>query len=206
MEAWQLRRQDLIPFASTYPISTASIPSPISYSEAALHAHSLVVRRTETTPPIVPRFPVGSWAIDTLGELHQLREYALDDPRLHFPEGDPYGRFRPWLPRQRWVIEKYISWLLAGHEPPPLTGIEMENWRIKIAEGHHRAEALVEVGRRTCQIWVAVLFIQPENGFGRGLTHELAVQAALREGKPVPHEVLTDYPRFIRKGHIYLWP
>lgn len=207
MEAWHIRQCDLIPFANTYPVPTIPMPAPISYTEAALHAHSLATRQMESTPPIVARFPVGSWAVDAFGELHQLREYLLNDPRLHFPEGDPYGRFRPWPPsRDPWVIEKYVSWLLAGHEPPPLTGIEMENWRIKVAEGHHRAEALVRAGRRTCQIWVAALYIQPENGFGRGLTHELAVYAALRKGKFVPHEVLVDYPQFRQKGQGYSWP
>jgi hypothetical protein len=199
IEAWQVRKGNLIPYAHIHPIPTVALPPVASYTEAGLHAHSLSVRCLEITPPIVPRFPVGSWVVDTFGELSQLREYALDDPQLSFPEGDPCKKFCPWPPRQRWVVEKYHSWLLLGSEPPPLIGIEMESGRIKIVEGHHRAEALVEGGRSKCQIWVAAIYIRPETGSGSGFTHELAVSTALHKGMLVPYEVLADYPHL--KSH-----
>jgi hypothetical protein len=193
VEAWQVRKSDLIPFADTQPTPRVAIPSPTSYLESDLHAHAQLMRRMETVPPIVPRFPVGSWAVHRSGELYHLREYSLFDPRLRFPEGDPFGQFVPWPPsRQTWVVEKYITWLRAGHEPPPLTGLETEYRNITIEGGHHRAEALVKAGRNTCLIWVAVIFIRPDQS-GIGLTHELAVMQALHERKPVPYEVLVEY-------------
>jgi len=97
------------------------------------------------------------------------------------------------------VVEKYVAWLCAGHEPPPLTGLETEHHNITIEEGHHRAESLVKAGRDTCLVWVDVISIQPGCS-GTGLTHEAAVRQALRERKPVSYEVLGEYPHLLQKA------
>lgn len=212
MEIWQMRRAQLIPWDSTRPVPSVPLPPLTAFSEADLDAHAQRVRQIETAPPMVPEFPPGSWAIDRYGELYQLRFYRLDDPVLWFPEGDPFGRFRPWnVRRHPEVIEKYLGWLSAGYEPPPLTGIESEKRRIKIQEGHHRAETLVRAGRSVSLIWVSPVALLP-SGYGTGLTHQVAVEQALREEKPIPREVLADYAHLsafshsaYKKGQLYSW-
>jgi hypothetical protein len=193
-EPWQLTRAQLVPFAATYPVSHLQDDGPASYSEADLHAYSLWRRRNEDVPPAVPVFPLGTWAVDRFESLWQLRAYLLSDPLLVFPEGDPYGGRTGYPPQQYpWLVDKYVSWLLAGSSPPPLHAIEMEGGRLKITQGHHRAAALVRVGREESPIWVSVAYRKP-SGFLTDLTHAIAVELAVREGRNVPPAVLADYP------------
>ena len=193
VEPWQLRRSELVPYSSTYPVSHLVDDGPASYSEADLHAYTLWRRLHETEPPTVPFFAVGTWSVDRFEALYQLRRYRLDDPVLFFQEGDPFRRDTRWPPRQlEWLIEKYLSWLAAGHEPPPLRGCEMERGRIRVQDGYHRAAALVRALRQETLMWVSVGYTKP-NGFMTDLTHRIAIEEALRAGRPVPTSVLEDY-------------
>jgi hypothetical protein len=193
-EIWQLTRAELVPFAQTYPISHLRDDGPASYSEADLHAYSLWRRRNELVPPVVPVVPVGTWAVDRFDSLWHLCVYHLSDPLLVFPEGDPYGGRTGYPPQQQpWLVEKYASWLQEGHEPPPFHAAEMEGGRIKVTEGHHRAAALVRVGRAEALIWVSVAYRKP-SGFLTDLTHAIAVELAVQEGRDVTSAVLADYP------------
>lgn len=201
IEPWQLRRAELVPFASTYPISRLADAGPTSYSEADLHAYTLWRRLHETEPPGVPSFQVGTWSVDRFDALYQLRRYRLDDPALFFLEGDPYRRDSRRPPQQiEWLIEKYVSWLAAGHEPPPLRGCEMEKGRIRVQDGHHRAAAQVRAAREEMLMWVSVACTKP-GGFMTDLTHRLAIEEALRAGKPVPLAVLEDYSDLAARSH-----
>jgi hypothetical protein len=198
IEPWQLGRAQLIPFASTYPLSYLQDEGPSSYSEAGLHAYSLWRRRNETIPPQVPVFPVGTWAIDAFDCLWHLRRYCLHDPCLFFPEGNPYSgsAARTSSAQYPWLVEKYAAWLRAGHEPPPLTACEMETGRIRVLEGHHRATSLVLAGRHESLLWVSLAYCKP-SGFCTDLTHPIAVECALCRGEPVPPAVLAGYPHLL---------
>src|SRR5437773_4373620 len=110
MEIWQLRRTQNLPWERTFPVPTAVLPPLTGFSEADTSYHAQIVRRLEITPPLIPRIALGSWAIDHYGALYHLREYALDDPRLHFPEGDPYGHFIPCR------SEEHTSELQSHHD------------------------------------------------------------------------------------------
>jgi hypothetical protein len=194
VEPWQFRRAELVPYSSTSPISHLVDDGPASYSEADLHAYTLWRRLHESEPPTVPFFTVGTWSFDRFEALYQLRRYALSDPALYFPEGDPFASVRDWPSgRLAWLVEKYLCWLCAGNEPPPLRGCEMESGRIRIQDGHYRAASQVRAGRTETQMSVSVSYTKP-GGFVTDLTHRVAVEEALRAGKPVPLAVLEDYP------------
>jgi len=200
-EPWQLRRAEIVPYSSTYPVSHLVDDGPASCSEADLHAYTLWRRLHETLPPAVPYFTVGTWSIDRFEALYQLRRYRLDDPALFFQEGDPFRRDPRWPSQQLdWLIEKYVSWLAAGNEPPPLRGCEMERGRIRVQDGYHRAAALVRAARAETLIWVSVACTKP-SGFMTDLTHRLAIEEALRAGKPVPLAVLEDYSELAARSH-----
>jgi hypothetical protein len=194
IEPWRLCRAELVPYSSTYPVSHLGDEGPVSYSEADLHAYTLWWRLHEVEPPHVPSFPPGTWSVDRFEALYQLRSYALSDPTLYFPEGDPFACEREWPARRLvWLVEKYLCWLRAGNEPPPLRSCEMENGRIRIQDGHYRAAAQVRAGRTETLIWVSAAYTKP-SGFVTDLTHRVAVEGALRAGRPVPPTVLEDYP------------
>jgi hypothetical protein len=188
LEPWQVAKKDLIQYSDTRPKAKYTPDESGGYSEAEMNARSIRNRNAETEPPTVNQFPVGSWGVDSTGELMQLREYALDDPRLIFPEGRP-------SPGNQ-VVQKYLGWMREGSEPPPLTGLETEKGNIKIQEGHHRAAAIQANGGNTVKVWTTVTQNRPlGNGqvMPEGITHAQAVERAVAAGKPVPPEVLADY-------------
>lgn len=177
-EPWEVPPSQLVSYAETIPQHEHIIPEATGGSEAELYEHTLKARRAQTKPPIVRHFPIGSWGIDSTGELTQLREFEFSDPRLIFIEGFPKNQF----------VDLYAEWIQAGHEPPPMRALETEKGNIKIQEGHHRAAALKQVGRTKFLAWVSIT-----QGI-RGLTHEQVVRQALKAGKNVPTEVLVAYP------------
>jgi len=132
--SWQVPRAELLPLEQTYPVSVVQDTGPRSYAEADLYAYAVSYRRRETSPPTIPRFPLGTWCIDTMNGLWQLRRYALRD--LWFlPQNNPYatqddrGYFSDVWP---WVMQKYVYWLKEGNEPPPLRGIETRDGSIRV--------------------------------------------------------------------------
>jgi hypothetical protein len=188
-EPWQVPKSELVPYKETVPQPRYTPDTSGGYSEAEIHERSLRNRAAETEPPIVKQFPTGSWGTDSTGELMQLREYRLDDPKLIFPE---------WLPSSGHpTVQKYSEWMRAGSEPPPLTGLETEKGNIKIQEGHHRAAAIKANDGETVKVWTTITHNRPlGNGqvMPEGVTHAQSVSRALEAGKPVPAEVLADYP------------
>jgi hypothetical protein len=188
--AWRQRAADLLPIAATRPISMVSLPRPTSYSEEAMWEYSMRVRAAEVEPPTVPYFPILTWcAVGGDHALYQLRQYPLDDPALVYPEA---SQLRP-------LSEKYRRWIEEGSDPPPGRAVELQDGRVTVLDGHHRATALREAGHRTIQLWVGPSFSGP-NQFDAsltvwvGLTHRDAVALAVRAGRAVPDEVLADYP------------
>jgi hypothetical protein len=187
---WRLRAVDLLPMADTRPVGKVDVPPPRDYSEAALWEHTMRVRAAEKEPPEVTRFPIGTWcAVGPDHSLYELREYRLDDPAVIFPEGQG-----PTL-----LSTKYASWIADGSDPPPGLANELQDGRVSVTEGHHRAMALRQAGRRTVQFWVSPVVGRPNQFVPSlttwvGLTHRQAVHMAIEGGQEVPAEVLADYP------------
>lgn len=196
-EPWQVTKDQLIPFAQTQPISSVPDAGPRSFSEADLAAYTAERRQREQEPPQVPCFPVGTWSLDASEWLWQLEEVALRD--LQFVHGNPFDPATwDWFSDIRsLVVRKYVQWLRAGSEPPPLEAWQMASGRIMAVDGHNRGAALVQVGREYTLAWVSPAHLT-ESGRGVALTHRQAVEDALRAGKPVPAAVLGD-----QQGPVY---
>jgi len=186
-EPWQVRKSDLVPHDEMFPRPKKVQDMSGGYTEEQINARALRNRAAETEPPDVVRHPVGSWGRDADGELMQLREYSLNDPKLVFTES----------PGRNQTVEKYIGWIEKGSEPPPLRAVETEKGNIKIQEGNHRAAAIRATGGNKVKVWTAVTKNRPI-GQGQvmpeGVTHEAAIRNAMAEGRTIPPEILADYP------------
>ncbi|MES2136615.1 MAG: hypothetical protein V4502_06095 [Pseudomonadota bacterium] len=171
-DAAALPKSALVKYVDTVPKPVrAPEPETGGYSEEEMNARTLRYRAAEDQPPSVQHHAIGSWGEDSTGELMQLREYKLTDPRLQFPEG---------LPKNQ-TVAKYTDWINQGSKPPPLRGLETENGNIKIQEGHHRAAAIAATGGDTVPVWVTVTKNRPlGNGqvMPEGITYEQAQAAA----------------------------
>ncbi len=194
-----MTRAELLPFSQTAPVPRITVPGPASWSEADLAAHKIASIRRETLPPVVPQFPVGTWSLmeastaDRSGWLWHLEEHPLRD--LLFQHGNPFDPSTwDWFSDiHSLAVEKYVAWLKQGFEPPPLEVWQLKSGRLSVEDGHNRAAALVTVGREHTLAWVSY-YRQLPDGNWQTLTHRLAVEEALRAGKPVPGEVLAEYP------------
>jgi hypothetical protein len=194
LEPWQVRKQDLIPSGEQRPTRQSPVADTSEgYSEAEMHERTIRNRNAETVPPTFTQHPIGSYGTDASGELTQLRRHKLDDPNLIFPEGRP-------VPGNQ-TVEKYADWIRQGSAPPPGSALETEQGNTRVLEGHHRAEAIRQTGGTEFDAWTSLTQNVPigeREGevitSPRGVTHEDAVRQALAAGKPVPPEVLADYP------------
>jgi hypothetical protein len=138
---------------------TSSVPVPVleGCSEAAVHAHSLRVRAAEDRPPTFQRHPIGTIVryyaeAGRPQEYLEVREYALDDPRLGKLSETPV----------RDTVEKYAAWTRARSLPPPIRLYETVGGRLSIGDGHHRLAAARLAGQTTITAkvhptWVARL-------------------------------------------------
>lgn len=174
----RLSPDQLVPYEKTRPVASYTPDTSGGYSEAEMNARTIRNRNAETAPPQVQQFPVGSWGTDSTGELMQLREYALDDPHLIFPE----ERSGPNNP----TVQKYSDWINQGSEPPPLTGLETDKGNVKIQEGHHRASAIENTGGNTVKVWTTLTRNRP---IGQGQFMPEGVNP-----NAVPSDVLAKYP------------
>lgn len=193
-QPWEIPASDVVPYADTVPKPKYKPETKGGYSEEELHARSIRNRAAETEPPEVKRFPIGTWRLDSTGELSQLKRLSLDDSRVYFPEE---------LPNQRnQTVQKYIDWMRRlGEESPPVTALETDKGGIKISDGHHRVAAIKAMGGDSFEAWVtATKNVKRPSGavMPEGLTHERAVRTAIEEGKDVPAKVLADYPDLIK--------
>ncbi|NMD39091.1 MAG: DEAD/DEAH box helicase family protein, partial [Christensenellaceae bacterium] len=93
--------------------------------------------------------------------------------------------------RGRDDYKQYVEWAKQGIQPPPITvvrGIEDGNW---LSIDRRRLMAAKESGQKTILAWVSDTDMETAMPTP---THKSAVEQALKEGKPVPPEVLADYP------------
>lgn len=144
-------------------------------------AAGVQIASSRTTPARYPAVPLGAWKIDrSFRGIHgrfidQL--VALDPGGLLLPEGDytkpgynPEGR--------AWDAEHYAGWMREGHEPPPITVLEMESGALSVSDGHRRTAAAKMVGR-TIRAWISwTVDTDRLDSQGKpiktGLTYELA--------------------------------
>lgn len=146
------------------------------------------LRETELVPyedAIGRQHPIGTWAKDSAGDLMQLREVPIDDPRLQFPNGTP----NPRSPE----VQRLVEDIHAGNEPAPLIGLETGKGNIKILEGDHRAIAAQTAGRDKVKVWVSAT--DTRGALPESVNHAGAVERAIGEGKAVPAQVLADYQK-----------
>ena len=87
------------------------------------------------------------------------------------------------------VDPKLVAAYKNGEPVPPVELIPKGNGKYEIDEGHHRYLAAKEAGLKNVDAIIAKL---DENGNVR--THRQIVSDALSESKPVPPDVLKDYP------------
>jgi hypothetical protein len=123
--------------------------------EWALEALSNARRRAQETPPAFERQRPGTLALDSDGELLELRRFRLSDPR--FVATEPC--------RRNDTESKYEQWLRAGHPQPPGRAIENETGEVRLRDGHHRLCAAKGAGRRTFDAWVALTWKADRGGY-----------------------------------------
>jgi len=132
--------------------------------------------------------PIGSWRADPVtGGLEQLREVSVDELGFTEPEGGVRGRADYAL---------YVRWAKEGRQAPPINvvkGADSGKW---LSVNRRRVMAAQEVGQKTILAWVSDTDEQ-----GRpSPQHEDVIRQALAEGKPVPAEVLAEYPDLAKAG------
>lgn len=160
-------------------------------------------------PAEVDDIPLGTWKVDDTfqgyrgRDIEQLQE--LDPQSLALSEtlveGNEEGR--------GWDADRYAEWIKAGHQPPPINVVQMENGKYKVTDGHRRLAAAKKAGV-PIRAWVSpVVDTDDLDSEGKpikaGLTHEMAIERAARDGKAVPEDVLADHPthhegKFLRKS------
>lgn len=74
-------------------------------------------------------------------------------------------------------------------EPPPSPAKAKEPWEMNKAEWHDAEVAFYEENQKTFTPWYSSRYMQ-----GSEARHKSFVKKAIREGKPVPPEVLSEYP------------
>jgi len=166
-EPWQVPKSELVPYSKTVPKSKAKLETQGGWSEQEINARALANRLAETEPSEYEPYPIGAWGEDATGELMQLRVYDIDDPNLVYPESLP----------KNVTVDKYVEWIKEGSTPPPARAIETAEGKIKILDGHHRIAALKQSGHKKFATWVSI------TEGTRGVTHEQAVEKAIKEGK-----------------------
>ncbi len=127
--------------------------------------------------------PVGTWRMDrATGALEQLRLVNVNEITPMEPEGEVMDRED---------YKQYVEWAKQGIQPPPITvvkGIESGNW---LSVNRRRLMAAKEAGQETILAWASDTDMETSRPIP---SHKDVVEQALAEGKPVPAEVLADYP------------
>ena len=184
-EPWQMRRGDFLKEAD------------LRARERAVYfdANGKRLASSREAPSTAEQPPLGSWRIGTdstwnkYGDsIEQLREIPVEKVK---GSEDSFGR--------EGDVERYAGWLREGRLPPPIRAAEMPDGTFKIMDGHRRLLAHEKAGVATIRAWVAPegktgLLDPSGKDIGTDLTHQMVVKQALAEGKPVPPEVLAEYP------------
>lgn len=126
--------------------------------------------------------PDGTWRIDpVMGDMDRLRTVPIGD--LHFTEDTKD-------PGIRSSVESYAQMWKEGKRPNPPQVVQHVDGRL-MTMNRRRVLGAKAAGATHIQAWVSET--DPKSS-GPLHTHEGHVKAALAAGKPVPAEVLADYP------------
>jgi len=161
-----------------------------------------IIASSRTTPAKQSQLKVGTWRIEKsswnkYGDIiEQLREIEVSKIK----GSEDTGRDRTD------DVDRYADWIKEGKEPPLFRVAQLKDGTFKLGDGHRRLLAAKKAGLKTIKAWVALSAdtgLKDANGnvIDTDLTHQLAIKQALSEGKPVPAEVLKDYPD-LQKGKI----
>lgn len=188
---WQLRKSEIIPYHDTLPISRFVHVVPENYSEAEIHRVANLNRRSETTPPTVKHFRLGSWMALADGSLYHLRRLPLS--QVHrCEEKKPMS-----------IVRKYADWFSNGYRWPALHGVENVSGKIIITDGHHRLDAANLLELAFVDVWVNYIYWRPyfdgTGSYPSDWTHIKAIQLAQRMGITVDSAILADYPDLVLK-------
>ena len=210
MEIWEMTLADLPKYQDCIPKRQTPLTAPSSYSEADLHAHSLHARLTETVPPQVQRYPIGTWVASRhsnhlWGNLQASTGRIAEEHRVFQLLRMPLDclRVRETWPRPTETVHKYARWHEEGSLLPPIRVIEMpadSGVVMEIDDGHHRYDAAMLLGHTHIDAWVSYGVAHQEYGFEMlySVTYEYMLLAALRLGFDVPNHVLDAAPEVAR--------
>lgn len=116
--------------------------------------------------------PVGSFALDASEDtIHQLMMIPTESIII-----------RPENARRDVDIKTFRDYIQEGSPLPPLWA-DKTTKGIILEDGHQRLAAAKQLGLKQVPVWV-----------NEGETRKNLIQVAIQEGKPVPPEVLKDYP------------
>jgi len=155
-----------------------------------------VIASSRHVPNEIEHPPVGSWRIDDFNGMygHEVSQLRWLDPhdlelRESMVESNQEGR--------GWDAERYAEWAADGYRAPAICVIESDRGTLLVIDGHRRVAAAKALGRKV------LAWVSPAAETGKcdyhgkpmvtGLTHELAVRAALLDGKRVAPGLAARY-------------
>jgi hypothetical protein len=125
----------------------------------------------------------GTWAMEpgSANEVVQMRKY--DPKKLVVTEDETSGR--------KWHgFDAYQAWAKEGRQPPPIEVVRNADTGSLISMNRRRTLAARDAGRKLMG-W----FTETDRKTGRtAWKHREMVEAAVKDGRPVPDSVLSDYP------------
>ena len=140
----------------------------------------------ESEGPKPNKYKAGDWVIDSYGDNPYVYQLQYVDPKgLEFNEE---GETRERIVNMP-STQKYIEWAKQGIEPNPITIVLKDKDSRRFSTNRRRVVAAQEAGMKLIPAWVEM---------GR---HRDIIESAIAAGKPVPAEVLKDYPDLAAKAN-----
>ena len=152
---------------------TEAAKEPWEMTRADLEKRGKQGKRAKDSDALIDYGEVGEARITWGGEVEILQEIPIN--QIEYQES---------------VAWKQDAKEFSGQkgEVPPVQVVREGN-KYRVEDGHHRIKAAKQKGDTTIKAWVSELAAD-----ARIKTHQEIVQQALAEGKPVPAEVLAEYP------------
>ena len=126
-------------------------------------------------------FPEGTWVIDSFSGLYgrgisELVWVNTDD--VIPSELDEKGRL---FSDRRHYVDPYIQWIQAGHQPPPVHIIEMEDGSLRLTDGHRRYVVAKTLGLPLLALVSYTVPTGELDSRGRPLKTELTLEIARQD-------------------------
>ena len=154
---------------------------PQGYDEASIEARSQAARNAENTPPKYNPYPIGTYAVDRFGELHQLQSIPIDEVIVK-NEGT----------QRTETIDKYSKWQKESGNIPPVKGVEnydVYGGKVVITDGNHRVLAAKQNGLKEIPVWVSLT--DPRNTARPLKKGDIKFYESVKDN-PKPYKVETD--------------